>query len=238
MTMKQIETARRMAAETPPHRNRYADFLRAVAILAVVFGHWLMAAVWIDDAGKHTANVLGVIPATQWLTWGLQVMPIFFLVGGFSNWISYTKSADGYGPWLRSRLRRLVTPTVPLIAIWGVLGLFGPTLGIPADLARAGSQTALIPLWFLAVYVIQVAATPIFVAAWERYGMRAIAYMAVGALATDAVRAATTIHVGFANYIFVWGAVYLLGHAWATGTFAKTSAAASSDTARLRMQLA
>jgi len=28
-----------MAAATPPERNRYVDFLRAVSILFVVFGH-------------------------------------------------------------------------------------------------------------------------------------------------------------------------------------------------------
>ena len=29
---------------TPPNRDRYVDFLRLVAILAVVTGHWLMPA--------------------------------------------------------------------------------------------------------------------------------------------------------------------------------------------------
>jgi len=63
--------AQRMATATPASRNRYADFLRALAILAVVFGHWLMAAVWVDETGFHTANVLGRIEATQWLYVGV-----------------------------------------------------------------------------------------------------------------------------------------------------------------------
>ena len=42
------------------------DFLRALAILAVVFGHWLMAAVWIDDAGQHTANRLVPFRRAAW----------------------------------------------------------------------------------------------------------------------------------------------------------------------------
>ncbi|NND03047.1 MAG: acyltransferase, partial [Acidimicrobiia bacterium] len=220
MALKQIKTARRMAAATPENRNRYADFLRALAILAVVVGHWLMAAVWIDADGTHTKNVLGLVSEVQWLTWALQVMPIFFFVGGFSNWISYTRTKNAYGVWLRGRLRRLVTPTIPLIAIWGGLGLLGPAMGIPADLARTGSQTALIPLWFLAVYVLQVAATPLSVSVWRRFGLRAVGYLAVGAFVTDAVRAGTTTGVGFANYLFVWGAIYLVGHGWATGVFA------------------
>lgn len=36
--------SRRLAELTPDHRNRYVDLLRAVSILVVVFGHWLMAA--------------------------------------------------------------------------------------------------------------------------------------------------------------------------------------------------
>lgn len=93
MITKQYKTAQRLAAATPASRNRYADLLRAVAILAVVVGHWLMAAVWIDDAGQHTENLLGIVPATQWLTWALQVMPLFFLVGGFSNAISLERAS-------------------------------------------------------------------------------------------------------------------------------------------------
>jgi len=34
-----------VAAATPAHRDRYVDLLRAAAILAVVTGHWLAAAV-------------------------------------------------------------------------------------------------------------------------------------------------------------------------------------------------
>ncbi|MCE9523589.1 MAG: acyltransferase [Alphaproteobacteria bacterium] len=35
--------ARELAQMAPPERNRWVDFLRAVSILAVVCGHWLMA---------------------------------------------------------------------------------------------------------------------------------------------------------------------------------------------------
>ncbi len=32
------------AARTPGSRNRYVDFLRALSILAVISGHWLVVA--------------------------------------------------------------------------------------------------------------------------------------------------------------------------------------------------
>ncbi len=36
--------AKDLAAKTPVERNRYVDFLRAVSILAVITGHWLIVA--------------------------------------------------------------------------------------------------------------------------------------------------------------------------------------------------
>lgn len=219
MAIKQLDTAQRLAAATPDTRNRYVDFLRAAAIFAVVVGHWLMAAVWIDDAGFHTQSALAAIEATQWLTWVLQVMPVFFLVGGFSNATSWERSSDEYAPWLRGRLQRLVRPTMPLIALWAGIAAIGPQLGLDAQLARIGSQVALVPLWFLAVYVLMVAATPATTRIWNRHGGRAVVVLAIAALAVDGLRAATSVHVGYANYVFVWGAIYLLGHAWYQGFF-------------------
>jgi len=219
MALNQIRTAAAMAAATPDSRNRYADFLRAVAISAVVLGHWLMAAVWVDDSGFHADNILESVAAAQWLTWSLQVMPIFFLVGGFSNAVGWSRRNGAYGAWLRNRLHRLVMPTVPLIVLWSLLGLVAPQFGLDPRLARLGSQVALVPLWFLAVYVLMVAATPLTMAIWIRYRGRAVLALAAAAVGTDLARSLMTAPVGFINYLFVWGSVYLLGHAWQDGAF-------------------
>ncbi|MEJ2541588.1 MAG: acyltransferase family protein, partial [Gemmatimonadota bacterium] len=64
-------------------RNRYVDFLRAAAITVVVLGHWLMAAPTVERRQFTLSDMLHVSPWTQWLTWGFQVMPVFFLVGGW-----------------------------------------------------------------------------------------------------------------------------------------------------------
>ena len=42
-----LATVRALAAATPSDRNRVVDLLRAAAILIVVLGHWLMAAVMV-----------------------------------------------------------------------------------------------------------------------------------------------------------------------------------------------
>ena len=77
-----------MAEATPPERNRYVDFLRAVSILMVVTGHWLVATVWYHDGTLTPGDLLELRPRTQWMTWIFQVMPIFFIVGGYANAVS------------------------------------------------------------------------------------------------------------------------------------------------------
>ena len=42
-------TVRTLVDATPPSRDRYVDFLRALAILAVVCGHWLVATITRTD---------------------------------------------------------------------------------------------------------------------------------------------------------------------------------------------
>ena len=59
-----------MAAKAPPERNRYVDFLRALSIMAVVVGHWLVAAPFIKDGAVEGGHLLGILPWTQWLTKG------------------------------------------------------------------------------------------------------------------------------------------------------------------------
>ena len=58
-------------------------------MLAVAFGHWLVIAVAADpDGGIVARNALEVAPQLGWLTWIFQVMPLFFVVGGFSSAMS------------------------------------------------------------------------------------------------------------------------------------------------------
>src|SRR4051794_7845537 len=96
-----------LAAATPARRERYVDFLRVFSLAVVMLGHWLMAAIEWRDGRLVAGNVLEAAPATQWLTWVFQIMPVFFVVGGFSNTASWTAGVrDGrsYGEWLGGRL--------------------------------------------------------------------------------------------------------------------------------------
>jgi len=214
--------AAEVAARTPPSRNRYVDFLRAASILCVVLGHWLAAAPWVDSAGKLQAtHILAVSSWTHWLTWAIQVMPVFFMVGGFSNGITWRAARrDGqlYSAWLESRLRRLVWPVLPLLAAWVVIGVYAHQRGVRPELVRVGSQMALIPTWFLSVYVGVVVLVPITHALWERWGIFSFwAFAAAAALVDAAFFAADLRWLGWTNYLFVWSAVHQLGYAWSDG---------------------
>ena len=50
-----------------------------------MLGHWTVAVVIRDGDTVTATNVLGSARWLQWGTWLLQVMPLFFFVGGFSN---------------------------------------------------------------------------------------------------------------------------------------------------------
>jgi len=211
--------AAELCDQTPPSRNRYVDFLRAMSMLVVTVGHWLAAAPYFDANGALTSShILTVVPWTAWLTWILQVMPIFFMVGGYANGISWRAARrDGrsYAAWLEGRLRRLVWPILPLLAVWVAIVAVEYARGVRPELIRYGSQVAFIPIWFLAVYIMIMLLVPVLGAAWTRLGMKAFWTLTAAAVAVDVIYFAGGIGwLGFANYLFVWAAIFLLGYAW------------------------
>jgi len=220
-----------IAQKTPASRNRYVDFLRAVSILAVVFGHWLMAAPQMVDGELQVEHLLVVAPWTQVATWALQVMPVFFVVGGFANaasWESASQAGTGYAAWLRSRMGRLVIPVLPLVAFWVVLGIVAGRLEVDPYLIRVGSVNALVALWFLAVYVLAVALVPATRAAWRRFGLWSFwTLVALAAFVDWAALSGWLPDAGWANYVFVWLAVHQLGYLWRDGGLAGVKRALS-----------
>jgi hypothetical protein len=210
-----------LAAATPESRNRYVDFLRALSICAVVVGHWLVAAPYIVDGDLNlTGNILQSQPWTQWLSWVFQVMPVFFMVGGYSNgisWRSAQRNGRSYGVWLNIRLQRLVGPILPLLTIWALLAVVGRLLGVDADLLKIATQMALIPVWFLAVYVVVVVMVPLTYAAWQRFGLLSFWILFAAVVLDDVLFLTGTHAVGWLNYAFIWLAVHQLGYAWLDG---------------------
>ncbi|MCP2335726.1 acyltransferase family protein [Actinomadura rupiterrae] len=76
-------------ATTPDTRDRAVDALRALAILGVILGHWLVTAVVNTGGVLHAASPLTTMPALAPISWLLQTLAIFFLVGGYTTTRSY-----------------------------------------------------------------------------------------------------------------------------------------------------
>jgi len=195
--------------------------LRALSIGAVVFGHWLIAAPWIDAGRLRFDHMLAIQPWTQWLSWLFQVMPVFFMVGGYSNatsWDAAMRDGKSYGEWIGVRMRRLFAPVVPLLIAWGLLGMGAGLVGIPSEVVRIGSQVSIVPLWFLAVYVLVALFAPLSRAAWKRLGMGSFWILVAAAILVDVLRFRFGVQgLPWINYLFVWSAVHQLGYMWQGG---------------------
>ncbi|QZD95586.1 acyltransferase family protein [Qipengyuania gelatinilytica] len=219
--------AKSLAEQAPPERNRYVDFLRALSILAVVVGHWLVAAPYIAADGEVVGgHLLGILPWTQWLTWGFQVMPIFFLVGGYSNGVSWasTRAKDShYSDWFASRIQRLINPVFPVLLVWAAFAFIATQVGMARETVRMAVFLALIPVWFLAVYLLVTALAPLTYALWRKMGFRSFFLMVSAAILVDYLAVFEGVpYVDFLNFIFVWVAIHQLGYAWHDGAFRST----------------
>ena len=210
--------ASEMAAKTPPERNRYVDFLRSVSILIVMVGHWLIATTYYVDGNLTSGHLLKSQPQTQWLTWIFQVMPIFFIVGGYANAVSLEsarRKGIGYAGWLAARLNRLVIPLLVLLTAWAAIATILHLFGARPQVIEYASKAALIPTWFLAIYIMVVILAPSMYNFWRRLGFASFwIFVAVAAL-VDLLFFAADIHwPGWSNYFWVWLAVHHLGFAW------------------------
>lgn len=215
-------TATQLAAATSPDRQRYVDFLRVASLAVVMLGHWLMAVVEWRDGRLVAGNILEAAPAAQWLTWALQVMPVFFFVGGFANaasWAAARRDGRGYGQWLGSRLARLARPVLAFALVWTGVVVALHLAGVDPRAVRAGSIAQ--PLWFLAVYVVVVTVAPAMVAVHRRGGGAVQVGLAVAVAAVDAARWRFGVPlVGWVNLALVWLFAHQLGVAWRAGALA------------------
>ena len=213
-----LARARWAAENTPASRNRAADFYRALAISFVILGHWLLVAPVIRGGELEFTILLAEQPWTQWATWLFQVMPVFFFVGGFSNglsWASARRDPEKARAWAATRLSRLLKPTLPLVALWAVAAAIAARMGVDAELVAVASQSALVPIWFLAVYIVITIAVPLSYAAWERAGFASVVVLWGGAIVVDSVAFGLDQQwLRWANYGFVWLGVHQLGYWW------------------------
>jgi len=207
----------RAVDNTPAERNRVVDTWRVIALAVVVLGHWLAASIWIQPDGTATVmNTLQWIPYAGWFTWVVQVMPVFFFVGGYANARALDRKKANRRTWIVGRFRRLYTPAVPVILTWTILAVVLSPF-IDANLVYAGVLSATIPVWFLAVYLTLIAIAPFTYGWWQRAGWTSVAVLAAIAVILDVAYIALDVPgVGWINYVFVWSFVHQLGYAWSS----------------------
>ncbi len=220
-------------ANTPPGRDRWADAIRVGSLFVVIIGHWLMGALTADG---QVTNTLATMTWLQPITWVLQVMPLFFLVGGVAHAhtlarLDATAGPGAYATFARSRTLRLMRPTSAFLAVWIVIAvvahLLGWTSGGDGPLVR--TVLVLVPqlLWFVGIYLGVAALAPLMRRLHHRYGV-AVAWALVAAVViVDWLRFAQGHEaIGPLNFLLVWLALHQLGFAWHDGALTSRLAGA------------
>ena len=204
-------------------RDLVVDLIRTACVVLVVVVHITMVGVASDSAGIRVTSPLQEQSWYVAATWVGQVMPLFFVVGGFASatgWRSTVARGGGARDYVTTRLVRLYRPAVPLFAVLAVgLGI-ATFAGTPADLLDELAFGIGSPLWFLAAYGITQCCVPLMARLHAVAPWRTLGALLVLAAAIDAVRFATgSAEVGLLNLGPVWLFAQQLGFLWADGWF-------------------
>ena len=209
MTETQVATAADRRARDP-----YVDFLRAFSLLVVVTWHWVFTIIIWEDDGPHASNPIGFTSGLYLVTWLLQVMPLFFYIGGYGHLRSWEQAKEqGRSVWhlVGRRLRRLAIPALALLVVWAALGI---VLGAVFDLQWARRAVVLVvsPLWFIGVYLMLVLLLPVALWLHKRFDVTVLVFLGGIAAVADIARFRHGWGwVGLVNMVVVWGLCHQLG---------------------------
>lgn len=228
----------------PDNRDHAMDLYRVVALLTIVVGHWVAACLTFSDGAFWRENPLVDLPWTQWLTWIFQVVPVFFVVAGYASAVSWghRRAEESLQDWLRRRLARPVGPTAVYVVCMLIVVAVLSAVGVAGAELDFGAWAVAMHLWFLGIYVLVVALTPIAVAAHRRWGLWVPTAMVVVVAAIDAATLGAHLpYAGWLNYLLPWAVLYQFGIAWQDemlrGRAALTLAAVSAVALALLIRL-
>lgn len=192
-------------------------------MVAVVVVHVMMAGITVEPGGLSITNALQGHPIFTWIGWIVQVMPLFFVMGGFSSlksWRQQRKRGITAAHYVRDRVARLTRPALlPLSLAAITLAVLG-MIGLPDDvLADVGYRIGQ-PLWFLAVYLGCAGLVPVMARLHERAPRATLITLIATVMAVDAAaRLTEQPFVGALNLLFVWVFIQQLGFCLADGWF-------------------
>lgn len=193
-------------------RDHYIDFLRSLSLVVVVVWHWVFTILIVSGNTVTPSNPIGVTRGLWVATWVLQVMPVFFFVGGYTHRLAFDNYTKGTSRrFLRRRIRRLLGPSLGLVGLWVAIGI-----AIEATIDPPWTWDAVIlvlsPLWFIVVYVVLVLIAPLAIRAHWRWGELVPVWLLGMAAVLDVLR--FTHGQGWAawvNFLVIWGLAHQLG---------------------------
>lgn len=224
-----VEAPPLTAQQAPPSsgRDTAIDFLRALCVVGVVLLHAIMVGVTVVDGAPVFENASD---GTGWIvpvSWMLQVMPLFFIIGGFAGFLAHRRQRERGGTasgFLAARVHRLLRPAVFAIGSVGIALAVLSLTGVPAEIVGVAGFRYGQPLWFLGVFLLCQALLPALATAHARAPKSTLAVLVAASLAVDGLRALTGVDgLGFINLAFVWLALQQVGFFLADGTIERLS---------------
>jgi len=207
-------------------RDLSVDLVRVFCVLLVVVLHSLMLGLDVKaDGSIGWQNVVQEQPWFAVASWFGQLMPLFFVVGGFASWqgwASTVRRGGGGADFFRARLLRLGTPAAAWYVLVGAVVWAATAAGLPVPVAQLLAKGLGMPLWFLAAYLICQAAVPLLIRLHTTRPVATFTTLLAGVVAVDALRGATGVDaVGLLNLLLVWPLVQQIGFLYADGTIGR-----------------
>ncbi|GEK81013.1 acyltransferase family protein [Agrococcus baldri] len=219
-------------AQQLAQRDLTLDLARVACVLLVVVIHLLF--VGVGRAPDGSLVIERTIEAQPWFagaTWVGDIMPLFFVVGGFAamaGWRSLERRGAGgragASSFVRTRLMRLARPALPLFVLLAIALGAAWALGVDPAMVDTVAIGVGSPLWFLAAYVLAQSLAPLMIRLHRRARVETMLALAVGVIAVDAVRLLSGFELlGLPNVVLVWVAVQQLGFWMHDGWFRSRS---------------
>jgi hypothetical protein len=206
----------RYVEATPPDRDRFVDLLRLVSIGVVIVWHWVLSITQWEAGELVMPNPVDTIPGAWLATWVLQIMPLFFFVGGFANlagWESVQRDGGGWREFYATRLRRLLLPVAGFVVVWGVLEALLFATRAEHRSVLAWGAIVLMPFWFLGAYLWVLLLVPLTARLHAAGGVLTLTVMAAAVAVVDVGRFHLDIEAfGYLNSALVWVFVHQLGY--------------------------
>lgn len=212
------------ATGPPGSRDVMIDAARALSVAVVIVFHMALFRAVITPDGSVRASVAEPGVPGAILSWFVQVMPVFFVTGGFAHGVVLARGrdrGDSYALFLAQRVRRFLGPLTSFVALLGALSTAVAWAGWPREAVFVSSSLTKV-LWFLVAYLGVVILAPFMDRLQDRAAVGTLVTLFAASVVVDvasfrAPDPADGLAVRHANLVFVWLFCHQLGLAYHRG---------------------